>query len=610
MTTATSSQSTSSNREHFYPRVSQLLTDANLDGFVMPKTDGHKSEYCPDEANLMLAFTGFSGSMGACAFLNHEQSGAVCVDGRYTLQAGQEVDVTRFEIIDYKVSTIAQWIAAGTNSTKENPARIGFDPDLLSLFEYSLYAKQFAAHNLELVAMAQNPITKAWLDRPQPEIYKLFDHDISYAGVSREQKLKLIQDRMSSEGADQIFLNYPETIFWLFNIRAHDKLMTPVAPMYAIINRQGKHTLFCDARQNQDLIAILGDLVDLQPYEDAFSSHTLFAGKTVALDTTNATIKMRDLVVSQGGSPLETQDYGEMMRAIKNNVEQEGARNAHVRDGAAICNLLAWLEKSIQTDTITELDVVAKLWLYRQEQDLIKGYSFDTISGSGPNGAIVHYRVDDQSNRTLNRNDIFLLDSGGQYLDGTTDITRTISLDKSPTPEQKDRFTRVLKGHIAISTLKFPKHTTGSQIDAIARQYLWSIGANYDHGTGHGVGSYLGVHEGPQKISPALNQTPLMPGMIVSNEPGYYKTGEYGIRIENLELITACERNECVDDREMYKLETLTLAPIDTSLIEKDLLSESEIQWLNGYHKRVYAALSNRVQAHAQQWLRDATQPI
>lgn len=599
------SQTTMARSELIHAVTSDLKIHG-VDGFFMTKTDAHRSEYCSDEENLVAFFTEFTGSMGACAVLTEAQKGAVFVDGRYTLQANQEVDTSVFDIIDYKTSEITSWF-----QTFLKPGSvIGFDPNLMGVSELSLIKSHFIKVGLSLKPLPYNPVQKQWYNQPLPDVYPLKDHDVKYAGVSRNQKLKLIRDQMQKDKVESFFLNFPESICWLLNLRAPEKKFTPVAPVFAVIPLQGDVSLFCHANNHEHLHDVLGNGFDIRSYDDTFTNHGLFTNKIVALDKQNASIRMRDLITSQGGTVQEIEDYCDLPRAIKNGVEQNGAKAAHVRDGVAMCHLLAWLENHIRTNTITELDVVEKLWTFRQEQGLIKSYSFDTISGSGPNGAIVHYRVDESSNRTLNRADIFLLDSGGQYLDGTTDVTRTISLDKNPTLEQKDRYTRVLKGHIAISTLKFPKHTTGSQIDVIARQHLWSIGANYAHGTGHGVGSFLGVHEGPQKISPALNTTPLVPGMIVSNEPGYYKTGEYGIRIENLELIRSCQDHEVVDGNEMYCFDTLTLVPIDTSLVDKNMLSPLEVQWLNDYHSLVYATLKDRVQDFAKQWLKDATQPI
>ena len=434
---------TPTQKNNLYEIVSGYLKEHDLDGFFMPKTDAHRSEYCRDEDNLMLFFTQFSGSTGACAFMSDSQQGAVFVDGRYTLQAHDEVDQSRFDVVDYTPEQIAKWIQKNTKSEAETSQntkhhRIGFDPFLLSLSEFTKYQNQFRACNLDLVAMETNPIVDHWHTRPAQTIFALSAHDEQYAGVSYSQKLSLIRDQMHKDKASTFFLNFPESICWLLNIRAKDCDFTPVAPLYALVHDKKPTTIFCHEAQKDDLHKIFGDKISVESYESTFTDVNRFNNESVAVDPNCATVKMKTYIEAAGGKVLLTRDYCDIPRACKNPVEIKGATEAHVKDGVAVCHLLSWLETQIQAQKqISELDVVKQLEAFRQDQPLYQGKSFDTISGSGPNGAIVHYRVSSKSNRILLPNDIFLLDSGGQYLEGTTDVTRTISLSKKPTPEQK-----------------------------------------------------------------------------------------------------------------------------------------------------------------------------
>lgn len=584
----------------------QSLRAEGFAAFILPKTDAHRSEYCAERDNLVQYLTNFSGSTGFAALKVNTPDAAIFVDGRYTLQAEQEVDSTFFSYENYTVDSIEKWISQGLK--KED--KIAYDPLLLSKGEHDRFAAAFKKHDLLLEPLSSNPVETLWQDRLPLETPDVIPHSTEYAGVSFEQKLVIIRDLMSAKKADGFFLNYSESIAWLFNIRAPKRLVTPSASLYAYVPLEGPCSLFVHPCQNTpDLKAYFKDKVHLKNYDQTFETITQEAPqKAIALDKSNGTMKMVEAIKKKGGKTLVVDDFCNIPRACKNEVERQGTRKAHIRDGAAVSNLLAWLEEAIHQETLTELDIVEKLYQYRQNQDLFQGYSFDTISGSGPNGAIVHYRVDEKSNRTLRSDDIFLLDSGGQYLDGTTDITRTISLNKKPSAEQRDRYTRVLKGHIALAKVRFPEGTVGSQLDPIARYHLWQIGCDYAHGTGHGVGSYLGVHEGPQRISPLPNTVPLLSGMILSNEPGYYKQGEYGIRIENLMLVNRVAKEDCADDgQNMLCFETITLAPLDTSLMDQSILTADEVSWVNAYHQRVYETLKDQVDAETLPWLKDAT---
>ncbi len=609
MTQIASSFSPSLSKAHLLSSFYSSLKTEGFAAFILPKTDAHRSEYCPDRDNLVHFLTNFSGSAGFAAVkVFPQEQAAIFVDGRYTLQAQQEVDSSLFDYENYTLDAIEKWVSAGLKTGD----KIAYDPLLLSKGEYNQHATRFEKQGLVLEALQSNPLEKLWQDRAPVEKPALVPHPLNYAWIPFKQKISLIQDLMKAKNADGFFLNYSESIAWLFNIRAPERLVTPAACLYAYVPVSGPCSLFVhDVQRTPELKNYFKDDVALESYEDVFDVIAeKTAHKSIAIDTVNATMKMLEAIELKGGEVLEGDDFCNIPRACKNETELQGTRKAHIRDGAAVSNLLAWLDGNIATETITELDIVAKLYTYRQQQDLLKGYSFNTISGSGPNGAIVHYCVDEKSNRTLLKNDIFLLDSGGQYLDGTTDITRTLSLDKSPTSEQKDRYTRVLKGHIALAMVKFPEGTVGSQLDPLARYHLWQIGCDYAHGTGHGVGSYLGVHEGPQRISALPNTVPLLPGMIVSNEPGYYKQGEYGIRIENLVVVKRIPKSDCADNQNMLCFETITLVPLDTSLIEKTLLTTDEINWVNDYHKRVHDTLIDNVDDATKEWLTNATRPF
>lgn len=596
----------SSSKSDLLEACREALRAEDFAAFILPKTDAHRSEYCAERDNLVHFMTNFSGSTGFAALRVDAPGAAVFVDGRYTLQVQQEVDSDLFSYEDYTIESIRKWVSKDLKAGD----KIAYDPLLLSKGEYDKFSDAFKKQGLILAPLSSNPLESLWQDRLPLEKPEIIPHSLAYAGVSFEQKLTIIRDLMVVKKADGFFLNFSESIAWLFNIRAPKRLVTPAASLYAYVPASGSCSLFVHSCQNTPALKeYFGELVHLEDYDQTFEVMAQKAsGKTIALDGANGTMKMLGSIEKKGGVALIIDDFCNIPRACKNDKERQGTREAHIRDGAAVSNLLAWLEGAIHHETITELDVVERLYEYRQRQDLFQGYSFDTISGSGPNGAIVHYRVDESSNRTLQLTDIFLLDSGGQYLDGTTDITRTISLNKDPSTEQKDRYTRVLKGHIALAAARFPEGTVGSQLDPIARYHLWQIGCDYAHGTGHGVGSYLGVHEGPQRISPLPNTVSLLPGMIISNEPGYYKQGEYGIRIENLVIVKRVPQEDCVDQgKNMLCFETITLAPLDTSLMEKSLLTKEEISWINHYHQRVYETLNSCVDDATKTWLQKAT---
>jgi len=431
--------------------------------------------------------------------------------------------------------------------------------------------------------------------------------DMRYAGQTAEEKRRAMGAALAAEGLDAAVITAPDSLAWLLNIRGGDVPRTPFALGFGLLHKDGHVDVFMDPRKfTPAVLSHLGNEVSVQPRE-AFAKalDTLGQRKAqVGLDAMTAGVWIRDRLQKSGATVRVGDDPCALPKAKKNAVEIEGTRTAHRRDGAAVSRFLSWFSSEAPKGGLTEMGSAEKLAEFRRKNELFRDFSFDSISGAGPNGAVVHYKVSEKSSRKVEMNSIYLIDSGGQYLDGTTDITRTVAVG-TPTAEMKDRFTRVLKGHIALATVKFPKGTTGSSLDVLARRPLWEVGLDYDHGTGHGVGSYLSVHEGPHRISKAPNRVALEPGMIISNEPGYYKTGEYGIRIENLIVVQPVEGQP-----NMLQFETITLAPIDINLIDRTLLTADEVAWLNAYHKRVRETLSPNLDDATKTWLAAATRPI
>lgn len=579
------------------------LKSRALDGFIVPLTDEHMSEYVGSYAERLAWLTGFGGSAGNAAVLS--EKAAIFVDGRYTLQVKDQVDEAIFEHHHFQEYPLLKWIAdnAGTD------AKIGYDPELATVAWVKTATAALAKVGAELVAVNTNPVDAVWYERPEEPMNAVEIHDDKYAGRSAANKRADVAKVLKQEGADAAVVSMLDSVAWAFNIRSKDVLNTPVAHAYGVLRADESATLFVNPEKVDDTVrAALGNQVSIEP-RSAFYAHLTEIGNdgnSVLVDRATNNAKIFKTLEDAGASLIEGQDPCVLPKAIKNQVEQQGTRDAHIRDGAAVTEFLHWLSIEAPKGTVDELSAVAKLWSFREARDLIRDNSFDTISGSGPNGAIVHYRVDETTNRKLEMDSLYLVDSGGQYLDGTTDITRTIVVG-TPTSEMRENFTRVLMGHIALSTAKFPDGTPGAALDALARRPLWDAGLDYDHGTGHGVGSYLAVHEGPQRIAKGSSDVPLKPGMILSNEPGYYKTGEYGIRIENLVLVRAEDDDT---ERDMFGFETLTHAPIDRNLVETSLMSEAELNWLNDYHAEVRAKISPLVKGAARAWLEAATEPL
>ncbi len=583
------------------------LRRRSLDGFLVPLADEHQGEYVARRARRLAWLTGFTGSAGIALVL--AERAAIFVDGRYTLQAEAQVDGTLYERHHLTEAPPERWLADHLKPGH----RIGYDPWLHTEEGRARYIKACKAAGAALVACETNPVDAVWSDQPPPPLAPIVPHPLEFAGRPADEKRSEIADLIKAAKADAAILSAPESIAWLLNVRGGDVTCTPLPHGFAIVGADAAVTLFVDPRKIvRDLRSHLGNQVSLAapdgfgPALDALGAQR----RAVLLDPQGAPCWAFDRLSAAGATIVRGADPCARPKARKNSVELEGARAAHRRDGAALVRFLAWLELAAARGTLKESAAAARLFAERQKNERFMGSSFETISGAGPNGAIVHYRVTPETDRTLEANTLYLLDSGGQYLDGTTDVTRTIAIGK-PTPEHRDRFTRVLKGHIALARARFPAGTSGSQLDALARQYLWQAGLDFDHGTGHGVGSYLGVHEGPQRISKLPNTVALEPGMIVSNEPGYYRTGAYGIRIENLVVVQALEGLEGAE-RPMRGFETLTLVPIDRRLVDPALMSADELAWLNTYHASVRKRLAPLLEGspEALRHLRRATLPI
>ena len=595
----------SSERAQSAARVSALraeLKRQGLDGFVVPRADRQQNEYLPSSEERLAWLTGFTGSAGAAVVLT--ESAALFVDGRYTVQAASQVDGTIFTIEHLVERPPAQWI----EQNLKNGARLGYDPWLHTTEQVERLRKACATAGAELIAVDVNPIDALWRNRPTPPAGPIALRDIKFAGESAQEKLKRIRAELKKLRAGTLLVSDPQNVAWAFNIRGADVAHTPVALAFATIPSEGRPTLYTDrAKLTNAVRDALEAFADVRSPDELIHDLGKLRDQVVRVDQASAADAFTRVLVGRGGKAQRGPDPIALMKATKNHAEIVGSRNAHKRDGVAVTRFLAWLDKECPSGKLSEIDAVAALESFRRDTGALKDISFPTIAGAGPNGAIVHYRVTRASNRRIGKNELFLIDSGAQYEDGTTDITRTVVVG-TPSEEMRDRFTRVLKGHIAIATAVFPENTSGAQLDPLARTALWQAGLDFDHGTGHGVGSYLSVHEGPVRIS-KLGTVALRRGMILSNEPGYYKTAAYGIRIENLVLVIAAPEPVGAE-KPLNAFETLTLAPIDRRLIETDMLSEKERAWLNSYHARVLEELSPLLDASTRKWLGAATKPL
>jgi Xaa-Pro aminopeptidase len=579
----------------------QELARRGLDGLVMPRADKQQNEYLPASEERLAWLTGFTGSAGAAIVLTDRA--AIFVDGRYTVQADAQVDRAVLAIEHLVESPPDQWLEANLKPG----AKVGYDPWLHTTEGADKLRRACANAGAELVALDDNPIDALWSDRPAPPSAPVKLHDIKYAGENAADKLRRIQAEIAKARADMLVVSDPQNVAWAFNIRGGDIAHTPLVLAFACVPREGKPTLYVDASKLDNAVrAALDDIADVREPDDLTRDLAQLSGKTVRLDQASAADTLTKLISEHDGKPARGSDPITLMKAVKNHAEIAGSRAAHKRDGAAVTRFLAWFAREAPTANLTEIDAVAALESFRRDTGLLKDVSFPTIAGAGANGAIVHYRVTRESNRKIGMNELFLIDSGAQYEDGTTDVTRTVAVGE-PTDEMRDRFTRVLKGHIAIATAEFPETISGAQLDPLARVSLWQAGLDFDHGTGHGVGSYLSVHEGPARIS-KLGHVALRRGMILSNEPGYYKTAAYGIRTENLVLVIAAPEPPGAE-KPLNAFETLTLAPIDRTLIDTRMLTSKERHWLDSYHARVRETIGPLVDAETRGWLELATRP-
>jgi len=569
----------------------------DLAGFLVPRSDEHLGEYVPPSAERLAWLTGFTGSAGLAVVL--ADRAAVWSDGRYVLQLADQTDGTLWERHHLTESPPPKWVAANTLAGE----RIGYDPWLMS--EDSL--ARFREAGLSLVALATNPVDAAWDDRPAAPLAPAEPYDETYAGRSSEDKRAQIAAALRAEKQDAAVLSDPASIAWLLNIRGKDVGFTPFALGFALLHADGGVELFMDpAKLPPETRAWLGNKIACAPRSALPKALHALAGKRVRLDNVGSPAWFAETLREAGADIVPGADPCLLPKAMKNASEQSGARAAQARDAVAVCRFLHWLRDAAGHET--EMSASAELLRLRTEGALFRGESFPAIAGAGEHGAIMHYRVTPETNREIRTNEVFLIDSGGQYLDGTTDITRTIWTGPgAPPAELCDRFTRVLKGHIAIATLMFPEGVAGVRLDAFARAALWQVGLDFDHGTGHGVGSYLSVHEGPVSISPYLRPASLAEGMILSNEPGFYLPGAYGIRLENLLLVQPAETQ---GTKKFFRFETLTWAPFDRTLIKTDLLSPSEVAWLDAYHARVLALVGPNVPIDVRDWLNAACAPL
>ena len=584
----------------------QLKAD-QLDGFVVPLTDEHMSEYVGSYAQRLAWLTGFEGSAGSAVVL--PQEAAIFVDGRYTLQVRSQVDANHWSYQSVPETSVADWL----KEHAPKGGRIGYDPWLHSRDWVKKASESLASRGAELVAVEQNPIDKVWADRPEASKAHLAVQPEKYTGRSSADKRQEIADWLTAQGADAAVLSALDSIAWAFNVRGQDVSRTPVALAFALVRSDGTADLFINPEKiSAEVRQHLGNgvrLHDRNAFEAALGE---LKGQTVAVDPERAVAAIFEALDKAGAKIIPVRDPTILPKAIKNAVEIAGQKSAQYRDGAAIARFLRWVEEEAPKGNVDELRASDHLEALRREDPELRDLSFDSISGAGPNGAIVHYRSSEKTNRKLEMNSIYLIDSGGQYLDGTTDITRTVVIGE-PTQEMRDRFTRVLKGHIAVATAIFPKGTRGTQLDSFARRPLWEAGLDYAHGTGHGVGSFLSVHEGPQRISPAGSaqaggDEPLQAGMILSNEPGYYKTGEYGIRIENLVLVV--DKPVEGGEKETLGFETLTFAPIERRLVDVSMLDDAELKWLNDYHAEVLEKIGPRLEGEDKAWLERQCAPL
>jgi Xaa-Pro aminopeptidase len=580
------------------------LKSRKIRGFLVPHSDEHQDEFLPPSAERLRWLTGFTGSAGAAIVL--ENAAVLFVDGRYTLQARAQTDSSLIEVLQTPEAKASKWLTAKL----PKGGTVGYDPNLHTIKEIERLTKSLGKAGIRLEPQATNPIDLLWQDRPAPSAAPVLPHGSEFAGRNAAEKITEAQEILKREKADAVLLTLLDSIAWLFNIRGADINHSPLALAFALVPARGKPSLFIDsAKVGNNVRGHLRDVVELLAPEalDARLNALGQKGARVRLDPEMTAVRFKQVLEAAGAKIVAGEDPCILPKAIKNAAEIKGARAAHLRDGAALVSFLAWVDEHSPSGRVDEISAAMKLEEFRRETGELKDISFDSISAAGPHGAIVHYRPTTASNLKLKPRSLYLIDSGGQYADGTTDITRTIAIG-APTTTMRRHYTLVLRAHIAIASARFPKGTRGQDIDPFARRPLWEAGLDFDHGTGHGVGSYLSVHEPPQRIS-RHGTVELQPGMILSNEPGLYRAGEYGIRVENLVLVTPPAPIKG-GTREMLGFETLTLVPFDRRLIDPGLLTLDELAWLNAYHAEVRRKIEPLLKGADRSWLREATAPI
>ena len=587
------------------PKLRKALENEGLDGFLVPHEDEYQNEYLPDCNERLMWVSGFTGSAGAAVVM--KDIAAMFVDGRYTLQVTSQVDNDLFSYEKLAGGSVAAWLKAHTKTGQV----IGYDPRLHSPAALDRFREAVTLSGAKLKALEINPIDAAWDDRPAAPNAKLTIQPLNLAGESHADKRARIGKALSDQNADAALITSPASIAWLLNIRGGDVMCTPLPLSTVILKANGHVELFINPEKlTDDIRTHLGNDVSIKDEEDITEGLKNLQGQTVIADPSVSSAWHFEALLAAGAKVLKAQDPVALPKACKNKAEITGTTEAHKRDAVPLIKFLHWLDTAAQSGETDEIDAAGQLEIFRHETGQLKDLSFESISGAGSNGAIVHYRVSKATTKKLAKGSLFLIDSGAQYQDGTTDVTRTVPIG-TPDAEMRERFTLVLKGHIALATVRFPVGTTGSNLDVLARHALWQYGLDYDHGTGHGVGVYLGVHEGPQRISKMPNKVRLKPGMIVSNEPGYYKTDGYGIRIENLQYVTEPEAIKG-GERKMLGFANLTLAPLHKDLIEVKLLSPAERDYIDNYHADVWAKISGHVDGDGdvKAWLKDACKPL
>jgi Xaa-Pro aminopeptidase len=576
------------------------LARQGLAGFIVPRADEHLGEYVPAGAERLAWLTGFTGSAGLAAVL--ADRAAVFTDGRYVLQLAAQTDPAAWERRHITESPPQSWLAAHVPAG----GAIGYDPLLIS--EDGL--ARFTEAGLTMRPVDKNPIDAVWPDRPPPPMAPAEPYPLTYAGLSSGDKRDGIAQSLRDAKQDAAVISDPASIAWLLNIRGADVPFTPFALGFALVHADGKTELFMDpAKLPDETRAWLGNAVSVAPRAALAGALDALGGKTVRVDAAGSPVWFAQRLRAAGAKVAAGSDPCQLPKARKNPTEQAGARAAHARDAVAVCQFLHLLATEGASGTLTETTAADALLGFRGRTKLFRGESFPAITGAGENGAIIHYRVSAETDRKLNPNEVYLIDCGAQFLDGTTDVTRTIwTGPDAPPAELRERVTRVMQGHIAIATLVFPHGVAGPHLDSFARRALWQVGLDYDHGTGHGVGAYLSVHEGPVGLSRAARPVPIEAGMILSNEPGFYLPGGYGIRLENLLLVQDAVLPNA--KKPFLRFETLTLAPFDRALIDAALLSPEERAWLDAYHARVLREVGPSLEPQLQAWLTAACAPL